>query len=366
MFVEEQTILSGGVEELTKLREELINQASIRSEIEHLIVESGKLEKQIEAEEKLIKNTIEATVNKRRNEVTKSFDSEIQKEKNKLNDIKSKKNKVKKKGVRDRIDKETLSLKEANRTLHSEIRTALGHSGVPTYCDSSWFYTLYMPSGMKEILILMALFFGVVIVFPWIMIALADKHWLLDTLFLLLYEFVVCAVYVTIYLFTKDKDKDVLIDMRQKRDEIKINEKEIRRIKRDIKNDTDESMYNLSEYDEQIKKSEETISQIVVQKNDALKDFEENTKQAIIDEITGRDKEKIEGLKSALLNATEAKKEAEQKQQEVTLGITSKYEAFIGNDMMDVNKVDEMIKLINEGQVATVAEAVNKIRATIA
>ena len=55
-------------------------------------------------------------------------------------------------------------------------------------------------------------------------------------------------------------------------------------------------MYNLSEYDEQIKKSEETISQIVVQKNDALKDFEENTKQAIIDEITGRDKEKIEGL----------------------------------------------------------------------
>ena len=82
MFVEEQTILSGGVEELTKLREELINQASIRSEIEHLIVESGKLEKQIEAEEKLIKNTIEATVNKRRNEVTKSFDSEIQKEKN--------------------------------------------------------------------------------------------------------------------------------------------------------------------------------------------------------------------------------------------------------------------------------------------
>ena len=34
--------------------------------------------------------------------------------------------------------------------------------------------------------------------------------------------------------------------------------------------------------------------------------------------------------------------------------------------MMDVNKVDEMIKLINEGQVATVAEAVNKIRATIA
>ena len=103
-----------------------------------------------------------------------------------------------------------------------------------------------------------------------------------------------------------------------------------------------------------------------MQKNDALKDFEENTKQAIIDEITGRDKEKIEGLKSALLNATEAKKEAEQKQQEVTLGITSKYEAFIGNDMMDVNKVDEMIKLINEGQVATVAEAVNKIRATIA
>lgn len=173
-------------------------------------------------------------------------------------------------------------------------------------------------------------------------------------------------MFVTIYLFTKDKDKDVLIDMRQKRDEIKINEKEIRRIKRDIQNDPDESMYNLSEYDEQIKKSEETISQIVVQKNDALKDFEENTKQAIIDEITGRDKEKIEGLKSALLNATEAKKEAEQKQQEVTLGITSKYEAFIGNDMMDVNKVDEMIKLINEGQVATVAEAVNKIRATIA
>lgn len=364
--MDEQTILTGGVAELKELKEALTNQANVRSEIENLMIASSKLEKQIAAEEKLKKDTIEATVNKRRNEVTKTFDSEILKEKSKLNNVKSKKSKVKKQGVKERIANETAALVETNKNLHNEIRTSLGHRGVPTYCDSSWFYTLFMPARLKEVLTLIGVFFAVVIICPWILIAVADKHWLIDLFFLIIYEFVVCAIYVTIYLFTKDKDKDILIDMRQKRDAIQENDKEIRRIKREIKKDPDESMYNLGDFDEQIKKSEETISQIVVKKNDALKEFEENTKQAIIDEIIGRDKERIDGLKTEFENKVEAKKEADKKQQEVTIEITSKYEAFLGSDMMDVNKVDEMIKLIEEGQVATVAEAVNKIRATIA
>lgn len=364
--MDEQNILSGGANELAEVRQALENQAAIRNEIDRCQIEVQRLEKQIAAEEKLVADTIETTVNKRRNEVSNSFDKEIAKEKEVLKNAKNKKAKEKDKGMRERMNSETSHLVEANRGLHSEIRTAFEHRGIPGYCDSAWFYTLFMPRSIKEILIFVITAVCLILFVPSVLIMLIGGKWWLNIIIYIVYLMIVAAIYVTIYLFTKDKDKSILVDMREKRVEIQKNEKEIRNIRKDIRNDSDESMYNLTEFDTQIKESEETISDIVVKKNDALADFEQNTKPAIISEITERDKERIDGLKSELEKTGSAKRDSEQKQQELTMSITQKYEAFMGKDMMSLEKVDEMIKLINEGQVTTISEAINKIRATIA
>lgn len=364
--MEVNNILNGGVAELNVLKGELEKQSEIRSAVTQSNVYKQQLEKQIAAEEKLVQDTINATIAKRKNEISKTFDKEISKEKDNLRGIKSRKEKAKNKGIRDRISSETSHLVEANKALHSEIRTAFGNKGIPKYCDSSWYYALFMPKSIKEILVFILVAIFLVIAFPMILVNVINGKWWLDIIVYVLTVMITAAIYVTIYLLTKDKDKALLVQMRAKRGDIISNEREIRRIKRAIKTDKDESMYNLGEYDSRIKMSEDTINGIVAKKNEALADFEQNTKNTIIQDITNQSKEKIEELKAELKKAIETKNENEKKQQEVTMSITSKYEALMGKDMLDIVKVEQMIQLINEGNAANVSEAINKLRTPMA
>lgn len=364
--MEEQNILNGGLAELEEIKTALENQNAIRSEIETCRNECQKLERQILAEEKVLDSIINTTVSRRRSEVEKSFDRELDTEKDKLKGVKSKKDKAKNKGVKDRIQSETSHLVERNRGLHSEIRTAFEQRGIPKFCDSTWFYALYMPSGIRDIIILLITFLTLIFIIPSILTWLIGGKWWLDIIIYVLWLAVVVAVYVTIYLYTKDKDKSILTDMKDKRREVQKNDKEIRHIRRDIKSDKDESMYNLDEYNTQIKDLEEKISAIVVKKNDAIADFEKNTKPAIIEEVTSGNRQKLDDMNNEMDNAKVAMSDSEHKLQELTMVITSKYEGYLGSDMMTLDRINEMIKMVSEGEASTISDAINKIRASMA
>ena len=67
--------------------------------------------------------------------------------------IKSNRNKAKQRGIKDRITNETKDLVNENREYHRTIRKTLKENDLPSYCDSSWFYTMYCTQGMKQVLI---------------------------------------------------------------------------------------------------------------------------------------------------------------------------------------------------------------------
>lgn len=364
--MEEKNILNGGAEELKEVKQMLEKRQEAKLQTQQCAAQEQKLEKQIAGEERQIKIEIEQTVTKRRNEITRSYDKEIAKEKEVLKGVKGKRDKAKSKGMKERMESETAHLAEENRGLHGEIRTAFGNRGIPAYCDSAWFYALFMPKRIKEFVAFILAAIAALVVLPNILIFVIGGRWWLKIIVYILTVLLVAAVYVTIYLFTKDKDSSILTDMREKRNRISDNEKEIRKIRRDIRKDKDDSVYHLDEFDEKIKASEQTISDIVVKKNEALAEFENTTKSAIENEITGREQEKMNGLREELGKLKQARGESEQKEQEIALFIASHYEALLGKDMMTPDKIEEMIRLLSEGQAATVSEAINKIRATTA
>lgn len=364
--MEENNILSGGAAELKEVREALENRKTATAELEQCRSEEQRMEKQIAGEERRIQNEITSTVNKRRNEITKSFDKEISKEKDILRGVKNKRDKAKSKGMKARISDETAHLIEENKGLHSEIRTAFSNRGIPSYCDSAWYYTLFMPKKVKELVIFILTAILALLVVPDIILLLIGGRWWLNIILYLVIVMAEAAVYVTIYLFTKDKDKDILVNMREKRNQISRNEKEIRKIRKEIRNDKDDSIYNLGEFDSKIKAAEENISEIVVKKNEALAEFENHTKTVITEEIQNREKERMEGLREELAKVKEDHHDSEQRQKDLNLMIASKYEAFLGVDMMSLEKIDEMLRLLEEGQVVNVSEALNKVRATTA
>ena len=359
----DQQILNGGLDELAKLKEELEGQAAVKEEIKKLQSEVDRFEKKLASEEKAVQEEIKTAVNKARTDIVKSFDKEINHEKINIKEAKDKKAKEKSKGIKKRIEAETESYVTENKAIRKEIKQKFKERGIPGYCDSTWFYTLFMPKGIKDILILTLFMLCLVVGIPMLLSTLIASKWWTRAIIYILVLLFEAAVYITVFLLTRDKDKYILEEMRQNRTLVKENAAKIRQIKKGIKKDTDESMYNLGEFDTQIKTYEQAITDITTKKNAALNEFDNNTKAQIINDLTTQKQERIDLAKSELENSKSAKADSEQKLKDITDSLNEQYGAAMGSDMLTLQNVNKMVALIEEGQAANINEAINRIRA---
>ena len=361
--MEEKDILNGGTNELLQLKEELQGQIAVQEEIKNLQGEVGRLEKKLASEEKAVQSLINDAVNKARNEMAKGFDKDINHEQMNIKETKDKKAKEKAKGVKKRIESETESYVAENKALRKEIKDNFRERGIPRYCDSTWFYTLFMPKGIKDILILVLVVICVVFAIPMLLSNIIADKWWTKAIIYVITVLLEAAVYITIYLLTTDKDKYILEEMRENRTRVRENTAKVRQIKRGIKKDTDESMYNLGEFDSKIKEYEQAVTDITAKKNAALEEFDNNTKAQIIEDLTSKNQERIDNARNEAENSKSAMSDSEQKLKDITDKINETYGNVLGNDMLSISKVDKMIELIEEGQASNINEAINKIRA---
>ena len=361
--MEEQNILNGGLDELNNIREALEKRDSLKEEIENVIIRTGKLEGEVSSAEKETQDTVDYTVRKRMSEVASSFDKELGEEKGKLRAARGKRDKAKSKGIRQRIDEETEELRKNVRELNTEIKTEFKAKGVPSFCNTGYYYSMYCPNCVHDWIVLVLTALICVVAVPVILYNVPDWFWLWRLLASFAAAAFFVAVYITVWLSSKDRFKSTIIEMRGKRDAIKINKKEIRKIKKSIKRDKDESKYNLDKFDAEINEIEQRIKVTAENKRQALEEFENKTKPAIISEIVGRNSESIEEMHKEIEELTAKRRELEAKQKEMSYQITSSYEAFLGTEYMDPNRIDELKGIIQSGNASTIIEAVNYIKA---
>ena len=124
-----------------------------------LQTEEKKLTRAVAAEKKDVAEEISDTISKRKDEITISYDREITKTQDKLKKARMRREKAKNQGVRSRIDSETAQLREENRQLKLQTATQFHQNGVPSICNTKFYYALYFTKGFKEILILLLTFF---------------------------------------------------------------------------------------------------------------------------------------------------------------------------------------------------------------
>ena len=122
-------------------------------------------------------------------------------------------------------------------------------------------------------------------------------------------------------------------------------------------------MYNLDGFDSKIKVHEQKISDVLAEKNSALEEFDNNTKPQMLEELTASKQERIDVAKKDVENSKSAKADSEQKLKDVVNNLNESYGKELGNDMLSINNVNKMIKMIEEGQVTNIREAINRIRA---
>ncbi|MCD8120112.1 MAG: hypothetical protein LUE29_11675 [Lachnospiraceae bacterium] len=353
-----QNILSSGSEELKKAKDMLAEVRGLRTSLEEVRAEKAKADRALQTEERNVTDNINSTIKKRRADLESGFNKEIQKEQNALKKVRNARDKAKSKGIAGRIAEETSELREKNRMLHVANRSMFKQKGLPRFCDTKLFYALYMPSRISDILTCVLLFALLFILLPGAGTLFFDELWQKIAVVAVIW-LVVGGLYVLIYSLTKGKDRAVLIDMKDSRKEILKNEKEIRRIKKKIHSDKSEDLYGLESFDDKIRSHEESIRQLTDRKHIVMLDFETNTKKVITEEITAQNADRIRELRDRCAEPAERLTALTRREKELTADLTSNYQAYLGLEYMDINRMQVLIDLIDSGKAETVREAMD-------
>ena len=354
------TILSGGVDTLNEIKEHLLELHGYQATYENLTAEEEKLEKNIRAIEKSVSEEIASTTRKRRQEIEDAFDKQTDKLRARIKKIKDKRDKRKDLKVSERISEETASLREENHRLKLEAKTLFKQRHVPSYCYTRLYYALYYPRYLVDLMTILCTLLLTLFLVPCgiYFLVLPEERILYLILIYIATVIFFGGIYLLVGNHTKDKHPEELKQVGGLRAQIRGNLKKINAIKRDIKKDRDESGYGLENFDEELARLSKEEADIALQKKDALLTFDNTTSQVIASEISGRQEEKLAGLRSENDSVCAEVSKAQDRIKALTIKIASEYEPFIGKDLMTLDRLEALTNIIQAGNAANISEAV--------
>lgn len=359
-------IFDQNVDYLIQARDEVIQCSQLEQQLKQFREQEDKMRKSIAQEEKSINEEINSTIKKRKSEIEDTYDAQLDVSRKKVKKAQEQKDKKKSERVGKRVDEETAGVKENSRQLRTEMKTLFKKNHVPSFCQSGFYYILFMPKGIKEILLLLffiilglaGLPYGVYLLFS--KVILTGKEIVSAPYFMALVIavtiVVIMGIYFLLFNLTKVKHRDTIAEGRKIRNQMLANEKNIRAIRNAINKDKDESQYGLGAYDDKINQFQMEMDVIAKQKQDALTEFEQDTKGTIINEINGRRLGKLEEMKQQKSAVEEERNRIEEQIKEASLGITDRYAKYLGKNICKEEVLNDIIHIMETEQIATVSE----------
>lgn len=353
-------ILHGGIDELNIIKEHVIELSGYQERNAELLKEESRLDKLIAGKEKDRNDEAENTLKKRKSELVETYESQLATLNARNKKIKAKKEKDKGIKVSERISEETAELREKNKGLALEIKTKLKTEKTPKICNTTLFYALFMPKGMGELFLFLLSLLVVFLAIPFGIYLLFFAQKFGELALAVIYVIMILlvgSVYLAINNKIKEPHLDTIRAVRLLRNQYRRNNKNIQDIQKGIKNDADESPYGLERYDDELQELAAEINRVTEEEKQALNTFEAETAPQIKAEINSRYAEELTSLKETYAEACENQKATEDKIKEISLMMSKQYEAYIGKDMLTVQKLDKLISRISKGEANDIGEA---------
>lgn len=323
----------------------------------------GQSRRQLETEEKAVADHISQTIKRRAADIASGYDKELSRGQERLRKAKSRREKAKNQGVKERISEETAVYRDENRKLKLQMKTTFQQNRVPSFCRSSWYYRLYAPRRLGEFAALAAVVLLCFLVIPYGGYLLIPER---KPLHLGLIYFGCILVFGGLYVLignrTKDRYSDTIKEGRQIRNQIYSNEKKIKRITRDIRRDKNEAIYNLQKHDDEIAQIEQMMSETAAKKKDALNTFETVTRNIIADEISANNKEKIDLLKETCDFQEGELRTLNEELKDKSLLVTNKFGAYLEKEFLQPQRLDALLDIIENGTAANLSEAMDQYK----
>lgn len=358
--MEGSNILSGGVDTLNEIKENLLEKHGYQAKYDAMSLEEENLEKGIQNLEKEISDEIASTTKKRRQEIEETFDQQIDKIKGRVKKTKDKRDKRKNTKVSERIQLETAYLREKNNRLKLEAREIFRQKHIPSFVNSKLFYALYMPGMFTDFLLILASLILTLLIIPCgiYFLLLPEENYLLLILVYIITVVLFGGLYITLDNRIKDKHTDEIKQVKELRVNIRNNNKKAYVISKNIKKDRDESTYGLEGFDEELAKLEKEMAEVSEQRKAALSTFDNSTSQVISAEIRARSEDKLKGLQTEYERVRSEVAQAQEKVKQLTIKIASEYEPYLGKDFMTLDRLESLINIIQAGSAMNISEAI--------
>ncbi len=323
-----------------------------------------RLEKGLAAEKKAVNDSIELTIRKRKAEITDSYDAQIEDVQGQLRKEKARREKAKNLAIEQRIAQETAEVSEENRQLRTELTTLFRKNRVPGFCNSLLFYALYYTRGFREFFVAMISLVLVIFGIPMGVFALSGSSQPLVLMVIYILDILIFGgIYVAITNLIKVPHHDTLSEGRRIRNRIMANRKQMRATQNRIRKDKNEERYGLEDYDAEIYRLESEKAEVATKKQEALTTFENNGKVLLSKEIMENNQERIHQLEEDVMMAADVLSELQAQGKTLSRQITENYEPLLGREFLNTEKIDRMLVMFREGQVANITEAQELVRA---
>jgi hypothetical protein len=342
------------------------NYESEKKNLDNLRNELKQINKGILSESKAVEREIESVAKKERDLIEDNFDQQIEKQEEQIRRIRAKRNKKKNKKINERVEIETADIREQNHGLKVKFVSLLEQYGVPRYCRSKFYYMMFMTKGIKEVFGCLAVFLLGLIGLPALISFAGNYSFLRDAankpmafaVVFAITDVILLLLYIAILNHSKAEYKAVLREGRKIKEQIRANEKQIDATKDVIIKDKDESGYGLDSYDQKQAEVEAEIKRIQQEKQAALTQFETETLKEVQGNLRSQSDERIAVMQQEEQVKTNAISKKEEVVNQLQAMIANEYEPVFGKEFSKPNKMTTLIKIMEEGDAATVEEAI--------
>jgi hypothetical protein len=356
----EGNILSGGVKDLNDIKNKLLELNEYQEKNDVLNAEEVKLEKSIKNKEKAITEEITGTSKKRKDEIEGTYDEQLEKTRARIKKIRNRKEKSKSEKISERILYETADLREEYQSTAMDIKTIIKQNKIPSICKTRLFYSLYFPKRTGDIMIILLSLIIILLALPSAIYLFLLPKGNMFYLILIYMLTVICfgGSYMLVDAYIKNKHLDSLKKILKLRQSQKFNKRRQKGVRNNILKDKDESKYGLDNFDQELTELDKELNTIGEQKKDALSVFENTTRFVIGEEIKARYQEELVSLKQEYGKAYVEIKDTEDKIKNLIMELVNTYEAYIGKEFMNVEKLDALAEIMEENQIKTISEAI--------
>lgn len=359
-------ILSAGMEELRELKEMLVRLNDDKVKNSELTLREDQLEKQIKIKEKQLSDKIASVAKTRSAQLNATYDEQLEKTKSRLKKVRAKKDKQKSFQVTERIASETAQVREERRQLYEQVGRLYKENNIPRFLNNRFMHAIYIPQGIKDILIILLTLVVVLFLLPCGIYYVAFRPNTVSLIVLYIVTVVLFGgIYVALNRISKERSPQTFDKIKSLRHELNANQKNIRRMEKAIRKDKDESIYDLDKFNSELKELEEDLERIADEKKAALKKFEGETKAVIAAELTAEFAEELDPLRAEHEEVYSQQRRTEENIKRLSVKLTNEYSNYLGKENIEISTIDALLRIMEAGEAATVKDAlaVYRVRA---